>query len=222
MLSIRNTSTDPYFNIAAEKYLLKSGCEDVFMMWRNRPSVIIGKHQDTAAEVDMDFAGRNGIEIARRMTGGGAVYNDLGNVNLTFIARNGDYDFEKYPRMLIGFLETIGVQAQPDGRLGLAIDGLKISGSAQYVYKKTTLFHASLLFSTDLITLKTVLNGADDEKRRYVRSVKSPVTNIGLHMPGAMTTDDFMQAIFNHFAGIGYRFDDKDIAEIEQLKNIKL
>lgn len=218
MICINNTCTDPYFNIAAEKYLLKSSAGDVFMMWQNESSVIIGKHQNINAEVDIDFAHQNQIKIARRISGGGAVYHDLGNVNLTFIENSSTSNFSKFPQMIIDFLDTIGVHAQPDKRLGLTIDGLKISGSAQYIHKKTALFHASLLFSSDLSVLKTVLNGKEDEKRKYVKSVKSPVTNISEHLSTPMQIDDFKQTIMNHFTGKTYLFDNKDIAEIEQLK----
>lgn len=219
MICINNTCTNPYFNIAAEKYLLKSSTEDVFMMWQNEPSVIIGKHQNANAEVDIDFARKHQIKIARRISGGGAVYHDLGNVNLTFIENDSTGNFTKFPQMIINYLGTIGIHAQSDKRLGLTVDGLKISGSAQYIHKKTALFHASLLFSSDLSVLKTVLNGKEDEKRKYVKSVKSAVTNISEHLSKPMLIADFMQTIMNHFVGNSYRFDNKDIAEIEKIKN---
>jgi Lipoate-protein ligase A len=218
MICINNKYTDPYFNIAAEKYLLQHSFKGVFMMWQNEPSVIIGKHQSVRAEVNMDFADRHGIKIGRRISGGGAVYHDLGNVNLTFIESNKKPDFNKYPHMITDFLATIGIQAQPDKRLGLTINGLKISGSAQYIYKDRTLFHASLLFSTDLFVLENVLDSHDTDPRIYLRSVKSPVTNIGEHLSVSMRIEEFKQLIMKYFSGENYLLNSQDITEIERLK----
>lgn len=85
MLCIHNTQTDPYFNLAAEEYLLKNFKENIFMLWQNEPSIVIGKHQDVWAEVNLKFVQDQQIKIARRFSGGGAVYHDPGNLNLTFI-----------------------------------------------------------------------------------------------------------------------------------------
>lgn len=219
MLHINNTYTDPYFNLASEKYLLQNSTKDVFMMWQNEPSVIIGKYQEVNAEVAVEYAKKNHIQIARRISGGGAVYHDLGNVNLTFIERNGKYDFSKYPQMIIDFLRTIGVEAKQDTRLGLEIDGLKISGSAQYVFKNMSLFHATLLFSSDLMVLENVLLKSENRlKSRFVKSVNSPVTNICEHIKAPMQIDDFKERIMSYFVGESYVFDKKDFALIEQLK----
>lgn len=219
MLSINNTNTDPYFNIAAEKYLLKNKSEAIFMMWQNEPAVIIGKHQNVVDEVDMDFAYANQIKVVRRISGGGTVYHDLGNVNLTFIERNSTHNFSKFPQMIIGFLKTIGINAEEDARLGLKIGGLKISGSAQYISKDVTLFHATLLFSSNLTMLENVLVKEESPvNSKYVKSVRSPVTNISEHLPGTMQMSEFKQRILNHFTGDNYAFDEKDIASIEQLK----
>ncbi len=218
MICINNPYTDPYFNIAAEKYLLRHSSEGVFMMWQNEPSVIIGKHQNVRTEVNLDFADQHRIKIGRRISGGGAVYHDLGNVNLTFIENNKKPDFNKYPQMIIDFLATIGVHAQPDTRLGLTINGLKISGSAQYIYKDRTLFHASLLFSTNLFVLEKVLDSPETDPRTYLRSVKCPVTNISEHLSGSMKIELFKHLIMKHFSGENYLLNNQDIAEIERLK----
>ena len=219
MLNIHNSNTDPYFNIATEKYLLKNSSEDLFMMWQNESSVIIGRHQDVDAEVNTDFARENQIKIARRISGGGAVYHDLGNVNLTFIERNSKYDFSKYSIMMIDFLNTLGINATRDERLGLNIDGLKISGSAQYAYKGTALYHATLLFSSNLVILdKVLLKSKNSKKTKFVHSVASPVTNICEHLKSPMLVDDFKKKIMNHFTGDSYTFDKKELASIEQLK----
>lgn len=219
MINIINSNTDPYFNLATERYLLKNSSEDIFMMWQNEPSVIIGKHQNVDAEVNIDFARENQIKIARRISGGGAVYHDLGNVNLTFIERHGKYDFTKYPVMIIDFLSTIGISATQDKRLGLEIDGLKISGSAQYIYKDTSLFHATLLFSSNLMMLRNVLLKSDiSNGLKFVQSVHSPVTNISQHLKIPVSIGDFKKKIMRHFTSDSYTLDEKDLAVIEQLK----
>lgn len=219
MLNILNSNTDPYFNLATEKYLLKNSSQDIFMVWQNEPSVIIGKHQDVNAEVNRDFARENQIKIARRISGGGAVYHDLGNVNLTFIERHSKYNFSKYPVMIIDFLNTLGINATQDKRLGLEINGLKISGSAQYVYKDISLFHATLLFSSNLMMLENVLlKSKNSTKMKFVKSVNSPVTNICEHLKIPMLIGDFKKKIMSHFPGESYTFDKKDLASIEQLK----
>lgn len=216
MLNINNSQTDPYFNLATERYLLKNSSQNIFMMWQNEPSVIIGKHQDVDAEVNRDFARENQIKIARRISGGGAVYHDLGNVNLTFIERHSNYDFSKYPVMIIDFLSTIGINATQDKRLGIEIDGLKISGSAQYVYKDISLFHATLLFSSNLMMLDNVLLRSKNSTK--IKSIPSPVTNICEHLKIPMPIGDFKKKIMSHFPSESYTFDEKDLASIEQLK----
>lgn len=219
MLIIDNPNTNPYFNIATESYLLKNSSKDIFMLWQNEPSVIIGRHQNVDAEVNSGFALDNNIKIARRISGGGAVYHDLGNINLTFIERHTNFDFAKYPKMIIGFLNTLGINATEDRRFGLEIDGLKISGSAQYIYKDVSLFHATMLFSTNLEILNKVLRkGNNIEKRKYIKSVYSPVTNICEHLETPMAIGDFKSKILDHFTGDSYTLDEKELALIEQLK----
>lgn len=229
MICIDNTCTDPFFNIAAEEYLLKNFTEDVFMMWQNRPSVIIGKHQDVSAEVNLDFVQRESIPVARRFSGGGAVYNDLGSVNLTFIS-NSSLDFDRYPSMMLDFLRTLGIHAERDERRTLTIGGLKISGSAQYVYKGTMLYHASLLFSADLKPLEVALDSrshpAEVGRKFHVKSVKSPVTNINAYLRNPMQMADFKKHIIGYFVTINpmsklYNFNKKDCEAISKLKSEK-
>lgn len=131
MLCIHNTQTDPYFNLAAEEYLLKNFKENIFMLWQNEPSIVIGKHQDVWAEVNLKFVQDQQIKIARRFSGGGAVYHDPGNLNLTFIETGQIMQTDKYTIQIMNFLKTLGVHVEVDERKGLTIGGFKISGSAQ-------------------------------------------------------------------------------------------
>ena len=119
--------SDIYFHLAAEEYLLKQGNEDIFMLWQDTPSVVMGKHQSVQLEVNREWAEEQQIQIARRFSGGGAVYHDLGNVNLTFIETVSRLpDFSLYLHRILDFLEQIGLPAKGDERLGIYLDGLKI------------------------------------------------------------------------------------------------
>jgi len=232
MICIDNPHTDAYFNLAAEEYLLKNFSSDVFMLWQNDSSVIIGKHQDIHSEVNLDFARENRIKVARRYSGGGAVYHDSGNLNLTFIENNDHPNFGKYTIRILEILSTIGIQAQADERQSIYIDGLKISGCAQFIRKDKVLFHASLLFSTDLSNLSYILNSTyrapenGPQPKRYVKSVKSPVTNISEHLKDPLQLSDFKRIIISSLLGGQvenslYTFSKDDIAAITKLKEEK-
>ncbi len=146
-----NESTNPYYNLAAEEYLLCHTSGDIFFLWRNSPTVVIGKNQNAFAEIDTRFTEENGIAVVRRLTGGGAVFHDLGNVNFTFISpaggalaagiREGGLDFGHFTRPIINALNSLGIKASLTGRNDIAIEvdgeNRKISGNAQCVYNVT-------------------------------------------------------------------------------------
>ena len=198
--------TDIYFHLAAEEYLLRQGTEDVFMLWQSVPSVVIGKHQRLRSEVDKEWAKQHRIAIARRFSGGGAVYHDLGNVNFTFIETVSRLpEFVHYLQRTLDFLSFIGIEAKGDERLGIYLNGLKISGSAQCLYKDRVLYHCTLLYDTDLTALHKALNPepmVDDETLSSVYavpSVRSEVTNIRRHL-SAGTVTDFKEKAFQYFS----------------------
>ena len=169
--------SDIYFHLAAEEYLLKQGNEDIFMLWQDTPSVVIGKHQRLRSEVDQEWAEREQVHIARRFSGGGAVYHDLGNVNLTFIETTPRLpEFVTYLQRTLDFLNSMGLMATGGERLGIYLNGLKISGSAQCLYKDRVLYHCTLLYDTDLTALHQALNPepmVDDETLSSVYAVPS-------------------------------------------------
>ena len=198
--------TEIYFHLAAEEYLLKQGNEDIFMLWQDTPSVVIGKHQRLRSEVDQEWAEREQVHVARRFSGGGAVYHDLGNVNLTFIETTPRLpEFVTYLQRTLDFLNSMGLMATGGERLGIYLNGLKISGSAQCLYKDRVLYHCTLLYDTDLTALHQALNPepmVDDETLSSVYavpSVRSEVTNIGRYLP-AGSVDDFKENAFQYFS----------------------
>ena len=127
MLLIYNDNTNPYFNLAMEEYLLKNNTEDLFILWRNKPSVIVGKNQNTLSEINLEYVKENSIPVVRRQSGGGAVFHDLGNINFTFITNNNNSfsDFKKFTQPIIDLLKTMGLDATFSGRNDLLIDGKK-------------------------------------------------------------------------------------------------
>ena len=198
--------TEIYFHLAAEEYLLKQGNEDIFMLWQDTPSVVIGKHQRLRSEVDQEWAEREQVHIARRFSGGGAVYHDLGNVNLTFIETTPRLpEFVTYLQRTLDFLNSMGLMATGGERLGIYLNGLKISGSAQCLYKDRVLYHCTLLYDTDLTALHQALNPepmVDDETLSSVYavpSVRSEVTNIRRHL-SAGTVTDVKEKAFQYFS----------------------
>lgn len=234
MFCIDNRCTDVYFNLAAEEYLLKRKRENYFMMWQSEPSIVIGKNQSIQVEVDEEYRIEKGICLARRFSGGGAVYHDRGNINLTFIETTTRPAFEEYLQRTVEFLESIGIAAYTDERLGIYLDGKKISGSAQCIHKDRVMYHCTLLFSTDLMALDNVLNGKSSEmefipglgKVRAVPSVHSEVTNICRFLDSSINIKRFMHLLFHHFLTEDeenniYHFSPRDIAAIELLKTEK-
>ena len=208
--------SDIYFHLAAEEYLLKQGNEDIFMLWQDTPSVVIGKHQRLRSEVDQEWAEREQVHIARRFSGGGAVYHDLGNVNLTFIETTSRLpEFVTYLQRTLDFLNSMGLMATGGERLGIYLNGLKISGSAQCLYKDRVLLHEALNPEpmVDDETLSSVY---------AVPSVRSEVTNIRRHLPVGTVTD-FKEKAFQYFSKSQSvsAFTKEEIEAVNQLREEK-
>lgn len=180
-------TTDPHLNLAIEEFLFQSAGEDLFLLWQNAPTVVIGKNQNAYAEINLPLAQDMGIAIARRITGGGAVYHDLGNLNYTFISRsNGDggLDFARFCAPVIEALGELGVSLSLSGRNDLLLDGKKVSGNAQYTANGKTLHHGTLLFDSDLEVLRRILRTDKDSIRpRAVASTRSGVANLKPFLP---------------------------------------
>jgi len=201
MRYIYNQSTDPAFNLAAEEWLLTRAQDEIFMLWRNEPAVIVGRNQNTLAEIDESFIRERGIPVIRRLSGGGAVFHDLGNINFSFI-NNGNpsqgLDFERFTKPIQQALQSMGVECVFSGRNDLLIEGKKFSGNAQHFHKGRILHHGTLLFASDMTDLSGALR-VDPEKYRdkAVKSVRSRVTNISSHLQPRMAVTDFIVALMN-------------------------
>ena len=226
MFYINSVSTNPFFNLALEEYVLKSQSNDFFLLYSNEPSIIIGKHQNALSEINLEFIIENKLKVARRLSGGGAVFHDLGNLNYTFISNSetGNHvNFKKFSQPILEVLNNIGVPAVLEGKSDLKINGLKFSGNAEHVYKKRVLHHGTLLFSSQLTLLKNAL--ADNSQcylSKAVKSNRSSVTNISDFLSGNMNIVDFKDLISEYInennPGITeYILSPLDIKEIESL-----
>ncbi|ADD01578.1 lipoyltransferase and lipoate-protein ligase [Thermoanaerobacter mathranii subsp. mathranii str. A3] len=226
MLYIYNKNTNPYFNLAAEEYILKEFQEECFMLWRNEPSIIIGKNQNTLAEINLDYVRQHKIPVVRRLSGGGAVFHDLGNLNFTFIV-NEDVssfsDFKRFTQPIIDVLRKLSINAEFSGRNDITIDGKKISGNAQYYYKNRILHHGTLLFSSSITDLSAALKVRPVKfEDKGVKSVSKRVTNISEHLKEPITIEQFIDLIMNHIreqtgGSEMYEFTQEDIKKIEKL-----
>ncbi|WML37051.1 lipoate--protein ligase [Clostridium sp. OS1-26] len=199
MIFIKNENTNPYINHAIEEYVLKNFNEDCFMLWRNDPCILIGKHQNTLSEINIDYVNNHKLPVVRRVTGGGAIFNDLGNLNFTFISNNGKNqfaDFKKFTYPIIQALKKLSINAELSGRNDLTIDGKKFSGNAQYSYKNKILHHGSILFSADMSNLVQALKVKDIKfQDKAVKSVGSRVANIKEHLKKDMSVIEFKNFI---------------------------
>lgn len=197
MKYIRLTTTDAYYNLAVEEYLFSHTDEDVFMLWQNSPAVVIGKNQNAYAEIDLGYAESHGINVVRRITGGGAVYHDLGNINYSYITLSGGtLDFARLSKPIINALKEMGINAILGGRNDILADGKKISGSAQHTSNGRTLHHGTLLFDVDTEKMSAILR-VDKEKLEHhgVKSHKSRVTNLNDLLPSSITLSDFINTL---------------------------
>ena len=196
MKYLRLKTTDPYYNLAVEEYLFRYSDEDIFMLWQNAPSVIIGKNQNVYAEVNTEYAAENGIYVVRRITGGGAVYHDMGNLNYTFITsaeRADALDFARFTAPIIAALSELGLSASLSGRNDIICEGRKISGNAHFSDGSRTLHHGTLLFDADLEEMSAVLRTDIDKlKMRAIKSHKGRVANIRQLLRSDLTVEDFI------------------------------
>ncbi|OLN24768.1 Lipoate-protein ligase A [Desulfovibrio sp. DV] len=195
-------TTDPALNLATEEWLLRHTDRDIFMLWRNAPAVIVGRNQNTLAQIDEAYVRSRNIPVVRRLSGGGAVFHDLGNVNFTFVSLGSGghgLDFQRFTTPILEAITALGVPCAFEGRNDLVINGRKFSGNAQHIWRDRVLHHGTLLFSAAVADLSGALR-VDPEKYRdkAVKSVAKRVTNIAAHLPAPMDVTAFMDRIMDH------------------------
>ena len=230
MLCILSPYTNPYFNLASEEYLLKCFQEDVFLLYRNTPSIVVGKHQNTLAEINLPFVQEQEIQVARRISGGGTVFHDLGNLNFAFFTTGTEGTLVDYKRATLPIIKALGEMGL-DVKLGerneLLLKKLKISGTASHVWKQRVLHHGTLLFSSEIKDMSSALKTVQERfTDRAVRSVPSKVTNIRDHLTEEMDVERFQSRIMDYILRSDknvrlYQFSHTDISEIEARRDSK-
>lgn len=218
-----NNSTDPYFNLAFDEYCLENihSEEPYFFLWRNRPAVIIGLNQNAYGEVNLEYLNANGITLARRVTGGGAVYHDLQNMNYTIIGRNPS------PQPMVDALRQLGVPAELTGRNDIFVEGRKVSGYARRVAGNQEIIHGTLMYDVDLDTLQHVLDTpASKMKAKGISSVRSHVANLKEYLPQFKSLDELQAKLSEILSGgdgpllaqgSGYPSQDEINAEVRRI-----
>ena len=196
---------DTAFNIALEEYFFKQlkDEDEIFLLWINEPSIIVGKYQNTIEEINTEYTREKGIHVIRRISGGGAVYHDLNNLNYTIISNRDKgqegFNFKEFSKPIIETLAELGVKAEFTGRNDLEIDGQKFCGNAQAYIKDRVMHHGCLLFNVDFSALGNALKVSKDKiESKGVKSVRSRVTNILPHLKTPITVEEFGDKIMEY------------------------
>ena len=229
MIYIKSPSTDPHFNLALEQYVFDEmdRSQEYFMLWQNDNAIIIGKHQNTVREINSSYVKEHGISVVRRLSGGGAVYHDLGNLNFTFIvSENGleQFDFGSFCRPIVKALGHFGVKAEINGRNDMTIDGKKFSGNSQYAKQGRVMHHGTILYDSDLETVSHALQvSADKIVSKGVQSVRSRVTNVRNYMEKDVPIGEFWEMLLQDMAAETpmefYNLTEADLERVRQIQN---
>jgi lipoate-protein ligase A len=229
MLFVDNENvTDPRVNLAIEEYLLRNihPEEDILLFYINEPSIIIGRNQNTVEEINVNYIDEHQIHVVRRLSGGGAVYHDHGNLNFSFIAPNTGSNFNNFQKFTAPVIEAVnemGVAAELSGRNDILVDGRKISGNAQYIAGARMVSHGTLLFDTDLSHVGEALRvKASKIESKGIKSIRSRVANITEFLKEPMTIEIFKQKLLAHIFSTSesipqYHLTESDWTAINQL-----
>ena len=201
MKYIESSSTNPYFNLALEEYVFEHMPADdtYFMLWQNVNTIVIGKYQNTLEEINQSYVDENHISVVRRLSGGGAVYHDAGNLNFTFIVNQEDvedFNFKKFVVPVVNVLKKFGVHAEFNGRNDITIDGKKFSGNSQYGKRGRLLHHGCIMLDSNLSSVAEALR-VNEAKfvSKNAKSVRSRVTAINSHTPKPVTMEEFKKEL---------------------------
>lgn len=201
MQFVESPYNDPYYNLALEEYIFNNIQEDVFMLWQNENTIVVGNYQNTVEEINAGFVKEHNIKVVRRLSGGGAVYHDLGNINYTFITEKkgqNAFQFQHFTQTIVDVLGQLGVPVEFQGRNDLVVAGKKFSGNSQYIKGNKILHHGTILFDSDLDTIGKALNvGEAKIKSKSIKSVRSRVVNLSEFMKN-VTLQQFYSAIKKH------------------------
>lgn len=203
MYLIKNLSNDPYFNMASEEYFLDHFKENLICLWRNDNTVVVGRNQNTMEEIDSNYVKEHNVSVVRRLSGGGAVFHDLGNINYTVIEDYCDDLFSNYghfTKPVCDYIQTLGVNAVLSGRNDLLIDGMKFCGNAQAKRGNRLMHHGCILFAADVNSVSAALTpGKLKLESKSVKSVRSRITNVSSHLPKSMSSEEFLDGLYSHF-----------------------
>ena len=229
MLCIRLKNTDPFFCLAAEEYLLKNFSEDIFMLWQSEDTVVVGKHQNLLAEINYSFVREKNITVARRISGGGTVFHDAGNVNFAYmknVSSPAEISFKRFTAPVVDALAELSVTATTSGRNDLLIGGLKISGNAEHVFKNRVLHHGTLLYNSNLDSLGQAIKVVPGKyQSKAVQSNRSPVANINSFLQNKMPVEGFIRFLLEFQLTKNkarfYELTETEICNIQQLSEEK-
>ena len=229
MLCIHIKNRNPFFCLAAEEYLLKTFDDDIFMLWQSDDTVVVGKHQNALGEINYRFVRENNITVARRISGGGTVFHDKGNVNFSFIKNvksPAEISFKQFTKPVVETLSKLGVVATTSGRNDLLIEGKKISGNAEHIFKNRVLHHGTLLYNSDLKNLGQAIKVVPGKyKSKAVQSNRSEVANISSFLKNKIDIKDFIHFLIEvqleNKENAFYKLNENDIQKIEILVNEK-
>ena len=231
MFYLESPSRDPYFNLALEEYVFErmDKSKSYFLLWQNDNTIVVGKYQNTAEEIDQAYVDAHHIRVARRLSGGGAVYHDKGNLNFTFIVDRADapgLNFKIFVEPVIRALARFGVHAAFTGRNDLTIDGMKFSGNAQYARRGRLLHHGCIMLDSNLTSVADALRVKEAKfDSKAVKSVRSRVTTINAHAPAPISMEDFKRALKECAMASGElepcTLTEEDLAAIRKLRDEK-
>lgn len=227
MIFIKSPSYSPYFNLALEEYIFENKLknEDYFILWQNHNTIVVGKYQNTAQEINLNYVNDNNINVVRRLSGGGAVYHDLGNLNFTFITQRSNienFNFKYFTLPIINSLKKLDINAQFNSRNDLAIDNKKFSGNSQYIKGSRVLHHGTLLINSNLNKIQDALNVKESKYiSKGVKSVKGRVCNINDFLDNKISIDEFCNILLNELSQEEdiehYNLTKEDLYEVEKL-----